>query len=655
MEFGFSLLGFSIVSIPPYFVLMAILNLQFYVDFLKLIGGIGCFFVYLFSINYIKSNTYAVENVRFKTRYEFLKSNDTWQKIGICLLTGIITTIFSHFVFANFIDGLTKFQLNCIWTNLLVISLVFTGYNFFIHESNVLKFPDFQENIFWRLYNSLDMISLNKCLKLFLPFSFFHLFHAICLCPFILYLFSYFSVQNYLPDFIISMLGIVPSDINDDSGFVIESWNWYFLSLLFTSSSFLIYSLIVSQKICIIHITQPSEFMLNLNDENCLPGVLIKNNEKITNYKAWMQFFMISKYDQKARKFFYSLSHPGKHPRNWNTLLEISFKEIKSLITIFRMAVEEKIEQATHKNQVQTDASSQNFRHINSNLINPQFNKPNADLFPQFNSTNQRSNQTPNYINGAKDTYGVTGFLFSTNNQNSPNNNNHNLSPVLTSTPIERNQLGSDRHDNLFKRLKGEGNECKPKKLWEEWSEQLEFDKRILFLNAIKNRLKWGERLHLELLNFKMYVSQKANAAFTSAGQRLKRVWLYTYLFSELEDYHTKLIFSNTQKYFWIIEGITNLVCSSLDEDSYGVVQFTLVDIIELYFEILSALESWQNVSKRHHIYENQTMARQEAFFNSYLNSSIRRISFTFKQSLLSLNFKPEVINKLKPLIAGKY
>ncbi|XP_032219674.2 nucleoporin NDC1 isoform X2 [Nematostella vectensis] len=71
----------------------------------------------------------------------------------------------------------------------------------------------------------------------------------------------------------------------------------------------------------------------------------------------------------------------------------------------------------------------------------------------------------------------------------------------------------------------------------------------------------------------------------------LKQRPIVEILFKELPDYRSKTLFANCQLHIWAVEGLSRLVVASFKEDTFGVVQKTLPDILSSLLSLLQALD----------------------------------------------------------------
>ncbi|KAL2097511.1 hypothetical protein ACEWY4_006718 [Coilia grayii] len=73
-------------------------------------------------------------------------------------------------------------------------------------------------------------------------------------------------------------------------------------------------------------------------------------------------------------------------------------------------------------------------------------------------------------------------------------------------------------------------------------------------------------------------------------GFLTKRV-LYMYLFSKLPEATSQALFADSQAHIWALEGLSHLVRASYSEDTFGVVQTTLPNILSTMLALLEAVD----------------------------------------------------------------
>ncbi len=130
--------------------------------------------------------------------------------------------------------------------------------------------------------------------------------------------------------------------------------------------------------------------------------------------------------------------------------------------------------------------------------------------------------------------------------------------------------------------------------------------------------------------------------------QKLLRYRVFSYLFGEEESAKLDFILSqNSQIIIWITQGISAIVAHSLDEDSYGVVQYDIKAILKSFIKLKAALEKVSAIN---------TIAKDRNLIalKSSLRRSIYRITNNFSRYFDDMLIDPEDVRTLNGFITFK-
>lgn len=130
--------------------------------------------------------------------------------------------------------------------------------------------------------------------------------------------------------------------------------------------------------------------------------------------------------------------------------------------------------------------------------------------------------------------------------------------------------------------------------------------------------------------------------------QKLLSFRIFSYLFGEEESAKLNFILSqNSQIVIWLTQGISALVARSLEEDSYGVVQYDIKAILKSFIKLRAALEKVSAIN---------TIAKDRNLYalKAALRRSIYRITTNFSQYFDDILMDAEDLRALNGFITFK-
>lgn len=141
---------------------------------------------------------------------------------------------------------------------------------------------------------------------------------------------------------------------------------------------------------------------------------------------------------------------------------------------------------------------------------------------------------------------------------------------------------------------------------------------------------------------------EKRSKFLINLKQRLLRYKLISFLFGEEESAKLNFLLSqNSQIIIWMTQGVAALVARSLDEDSYGVVQFDIKLILKSLIKLKAALEKVSAIN---------TIAKDRNLYalKSAVRRSIYRITTNFSEYFEDMMMDGEDMRALHGFITFK-
>lgn len=405
----------------------------------------------------------------------------------------------------------------------------------------------------------------------------------------------------------------------------------------------------------------------------------------LIRYLGYIDLKNIAKFDAKRRSEIFSLSKPGKRPLYWQAVVKDITTSLQSLIQSIHHSThppiiisdskgvgggliekggrvfgsggvlsgssggilsslnqpflspntsnnnnnDDYMDLHNNSNDYNKHNNSDNIFNTSNNVMNNSFNN-NIQLFSRKNLNssdplfNQSSNNQSIFLNKSNNitNFNNASILFSNNNKNSMFTNNNNIfnnsntqysnSPHTTSPSKLRNATALYRRNTPQQQLFNTNNFTYNK------TSNI-FATTIPPTSLTKKLLGWV------------------------AGFRVVSYWM-----EERVDVKNRMLFAHAQVLVWMVKGLSLLVAHSYDEDAYGVVQGSLVDILVC---LLAAYESLNKPLQLNPPNGMVTFVSHEAKVRNCLRNEVKsalyRVTTTFKDTLKSLDFTPEQMSKL--------
>ncbi|KAK9881945.1 hypothetical protein WA026_018139 [Henosepilachna vigintioctopunctata] len=323
-------------------------------------------------------------------------------------------------------------------------------------------------------------------------------------------------------------------------------YHWLFAALIF-------FNLNLIKLFFSLFLTEPSEFPLVKPNQNVLTLQESINLDKlpIVQSLACLDLYFLSLWCPFRRQILFTLSQPGEHPHNWNSLIEAILKLYRSYIEIL-------------------DKSTENL---------------NDKSILQVNSLIHCQNNIPKFRN--------------LRNMSSPYSTPESPKMLDINRPYQNTTTSENRSENL--------------------------------LTAFQNKL-------------------------SNTISILKTITGINYIFGEIPQASIQQCLSNGHLIIWSSQGLSELICASLKEDRYGVVQKDLPGVISTLVnlnQVLDKLNRFPALSRRIVGSDNYNYKMKNAVSSS-LKRSLFHICNTFRNYLSEIPLSKEVSSYLQSTILVK-
>ncbi|KAJ8674863.1 hypothetical protein QAD02_010649 [Eretmocerus hayati] len=124
-----------------------------------------------------------------------------------------------------------------------------------------------------------------------------------------------------------------------------------------------------------------------------------------------------------------------------------------------------------------------------------------------------------------------------------------------------------------------------------------------------------------------------------------------SYIFAEQVENKLRHVLSDAQSVIWASDAISTLAAVSLTEDSYGIVQKDLPEIIEVLLRLKQSLDKLQkmNISIRKPVSDDRYLKQMLTALRSVGRRSLYRIVSHFGDYIEDLALKPVIVDQLQP------
>ncbi|MED6263535.1 Nuclear pore complex subunit [Characodon lateralis] len=413
------------------------------------------------------------------------------------------------------------------------------------------------------------------------------------------------------------------------------------LSLLYhlwISATFLLFTWYITLLLFRIFVTEVYSFPVQLtfteDSHQCLPKVLTDNQPMILKFLALQDLALLSKHSPSRRREVFSLSQPGGHPHNWNTVS----KECLALLTDLTQRL------ATYHETVATNGRSKS-------LSSGSERKTSSETSVTSSSEDLMSPRlafpmkTPASVFARSIAGGAHSPLTA---PFTPDLDSPFASPALRRLTAPMDQCspwyGSVQSPHIMRRAP---------KLWSTSTES-----QVSGSPPPSPALVPSPKQEAAKPSFLAQFLQNRKEQVKSF--MAKRV-LIMYLLNKLPEASSQALFADSQAHIWALEALSYLVQASFTEDQYGVVQTTLPSILSSMLYLQEAVDRHFKLphasskplrstnSMEHFTYKTLRFA-----LRATLKTAIYRITTTFGNHLKAVQMSAEHRKRLQQFLEFK-
>ena len=221
-------------------------------------------------------------------------------------------------------------------TFFLIVGSFWTGLYFFLKvyiSTKQLVFPVVQQRKFLRVRSNVSGLFTESMVMSAWPTLYFAMFY---------YIWGQ-SMENYF--MVVFNLDRAPHE-NSILAYV---YLWWFSTLYF-------FSMNLMRFFFSMFLTEAIQFPIVKDNINTLTlqEALVMNNLPIVQNLACLDLYLLSQWSLMRRQLFFTLSQPGGHPHNWNTLIESVVKLFTEYTDVLRKSVETTLPSDKIKKQPET-------------------------------------------------------------------------------------------------------------------------------------------------------------------------------------------------------------------------------------------------------------------------------------------------------------
>lgn len=203
----------------------------------------------------------------------------------------------------------------------LIASGMFTGFYFFIRvyvKDKKLDFPVIQQSKFLQLKGNVLHLLGKARRRSAWPTLYFIGFYYFC---------SYIFSSSVIGDLDVT---VTESTI----GFLTCFYAWILSAIYF-------FNMNLMRFLFNMFLTEPIEFPLEKTQEVLtLQEAIGSDNLPLVQHLACLDLYLLSFWSQERRQVLFSLSHPGCHPYNWNSLIERALKLFDEYIECLNKSID---------------------------------------------------------------------------------------------------------------------------------------------------------------------------------------------------------------------------------------------------------------------------------------------------------------------------
>lgn len=207
-------------------------------------------------------------------------------------------------------------------TFFLILGGLWTGFYYFTKiyvPSKNLVFPVIQQRKFLQFRLGLYPMFRKSVVSSFWPTLYFALF--------------YYFFGKYVENYFVGVFGVGQS--LRESSFLVYFFLWWFSIWYFFSMNLMrfFFHLFLTEPIT-FPLVKESDFVLTLQD------AIVIDKLPIIQHLACLDLFLLSQWSALRRQLLFSLSQPGAHPHNWNSLIENVLKLFNDYTDLIKRSID---------------------------------------------------------------------------------------------------------------------------------------------------------------------------------------------------------------------------------------------------------------------------------------------------------------------------
>ncbi|XP_070564335.1 nucleoporin NDC1-like [Ptychodera flava] len=208
------------------------------------------------------------------------------------------------------------------------------GLQYFLNQENYMAFPVTQQAKYFKVTSNMTVCVMSSAWKTWQIIKYFYI--------------AYFFFGSWPREWMLYNLNLestASTSLNTVWGLCdLELfWNVFICATLIQTLWYM--ALYLFQVYNTEAFVFPVESLFNEDSSKCLPVVLGDRNVELVHYLAFLDLSLLSEHSHSRRKQIFSLSQPGGHPHNWNSIV----MECLSLIDTLTSRL------TTYQDSIQTD------------------------------------------------------------------------------------------------------------------------------------------------------------------------------------------------------------------------------------------------------------------------------------------------------------
>ncbi|KAM4557248.1 nucleoporin NDC1 isoform 1-T1 [Fundulus diaphanus] len=413
------------------------------------------------------------------------------------------------------------------------------------------------------------------------------------------------------------------------------------LSLLYhlwISATFLLFTWYITLLLFRIFVTEvysfPVKSTFTEDSHQCLPKVLTDNQPMILKFLALQDLALLSKHSPSRRSEVFSLSQPGGHPHNWNTVS----KECLALLADLTQRLV-----AYHE----TVATNGRAKSLSSGSERKTSSETSAT-----SGTEDLMSPRPTFL------MKTPASIFARSVARGPH------SPL---TSPFTSDLDSPFASPALRRLTAPVDQCSP---WHGSVQSPHIMRRVPKLWSTSTESQANGSPPPSPASVPSPKQEPAKPSFLAQFLQnrkeqvkhfmAKRV-LIMYLFNKLPEASSQALFADSQAHIWALEALSYLVQASFTEDQFGVVQTTLPSILNSMLHLQEAVDRHFKLPHASSKPVRSTNSMEDFAFKTLrfalratLKTAIYRITTTFGSHLNAVQMSGEHRKRLQQFLEFK-